>query len=64
MNKGKNYRKFLNTIEVGGTAYVAFKVEIYKDGAVSAEFSVRDCFKEATLEFYVNKGVRKGKPQI
>ena len=64
MSETKNYRKFLNPLEAGGTAYVTFVVEYRRDGSISATFSMKDCFKEATLEFYVAKGVRKGKRHI
>ena len=64
MSEPKNYRKFLNTLEAGGTAYVTFVVELRKNGSISATFTIKDCFKEATLEFYVTKAVRKGKKDI
>ncbi len=64
MSEPKNYRKFLNALEAGGTAYVTFVVEHNKSGYISATFTIKDCSGEATLEFYVPKGVRKGKPHI
>jgi hypothetical protein len=61
--KAKYYRKFLNSLDQSGTAFVAFSVDQYKSGAVSANFSIKDCSTEATLEFYVSKAVRVGKEE-
>ncbi len=60
----KYYRKFLNDLKSPGTAHVSFNVQLYKSGAVSAYFSVKDCTQEASLEFYVQQAVRKRKPDI
>lgn len=60
----KNYRKFLNNLENSGTAYVSFHVDCDKGGYIGAEFTIKDCNSEATLEFYIPRAKRKGKPRI
>jgi formate-dependent nitrite reductase cytochrome c552 subunit len=62
-NYKKRFRKFLNSLEHGGSAHVTWTVEIRR-GYISAEFGVADCNDKAVLEFYVPKAVRKGKPRI
>lgn len=61
--KAVHYRKFLNSSEHSGNAFVAFNVE-NRRGYISADFTLRDCNEEAVLEFYVPKAVRAGKPRI
>ena len=62
-NKTVHYRKFLNSPEHSGNAFVAFNVE-NRRGYISADFSIRDCNDEATLEFYIPKPVLRGKTRI
>ena len=64
MSIPKNYRKFLNNSEHGGTAFVAFRAGVGRRGYIDAEFIIKDCNNEAALEFYVPKAVRAGKPKI
>ncbi len=59
-----NYRKFLNNDEHSGTAFVAFRILQNRRGYLDAEFTIKDCSTEATLEFYIPKLVRTGKPKI
>ena len=59
-----NYRKFLNNDEHSGTAFVAFRIIQNKSGYLDAEFTIKDCSDEATLDFYVPQTVRAGKPKI
>lgn len=45
------FREFLNTLESGGNAFVAFRVD-RTTKRVNANFTIRDCHNTAELEFY------------